>query len=44
MSLKWITKYILNKSVERGKVNDFEDFNSLDKVTWEFISSLYNSE
>ena len=43
MSLKWITKYILNKSVKRGKVNDFEDFNSIGKVVWEFISSLYDS-
>ena len=43
MSLKQITKYILNKSVKRGKVNDFKDLNSVNKVAWEFLSSLYDS-
>jgi len=43
VSLKQITKYILNKFVERGKINDFKDLNGVDKVVWEFISSLYDS-
>jgi len=42
LSLKQITKYILNKYVEKDKVNDFKDLNNVDKVAWEFISSLYN--
>ena len=43
VSLKKITKYILNKSVERGKVNNFENLNNIGKVAWKFISSLYDS-
>ena len=43
MSLNRITKYILNKSVERGIVNDFNDFKGIGKVVWEFISTIYDS-
>jgi len=32
LSFKQITKYILNKYVEKGKVNDFKDLNDIDKV------------
>ena len=35
-------KYILNKSVERGKVNDFDNFKGIDKVAWNFISAIYD--
>ena len=42
VSLKQITKYILNKYVKKDKVNDFKDLNGVSKVAWEFISSLYN--
>jgi len=41
--LNSITKYILNKSVKREKVNDFEDFKDVGKVTWDFISAIYSS-
>ena len=44
MSLNQITKYILNKSIERGKVNDFENLKGVGKVAWKFISAIYNSE
>ena len=43
VSLNQITKYILNKSVERGKVNNFEDLKGIGKVAWEFISAIYDS-
>jgi len=43
VSLNQITKYILNKSVERGKVNDFENLKGIGKVAWKFISAIYNS-
>ena len=43
MSIYYISKYILNRFVERGKVNDFDDLNDISKVVWEFISTFYNS-
>jgi len=43
VSIHHISKYILNKSVERGKVNDFDDLNSISKVVCEFISAFYDS-
>ena len=42
VSLKQITKYILNKYVKKDKVNNFKDLNGVSKVAWEFISSLYD--
>ena len=44
VSLNQITKYILNKSIEREKVNNFEDLKGVDKVAWEFISAVYDLE
>jgi len=43
MSLNQIIKYILNKSVERGKVNNFKDLKDVSKVAWKFIFAIYNS-
>ena len=43
VSIYYISKYILNRFVERGKVNDFDDLNDVGKVVWEFISTFYNS-
>jgi len=43
VSLSHITKYILNKSVERGKVNDLDDLKGVGKVAWELISAFYDS-
>jgi len=43
VSIHHISKYILNKSVKREKVNDFDNLNGIGKVVWEFISAFYNS-
>jgi len=43
-SLYHMTKYILNKKVERGKANDVNDFKDIGKAAWSFILSLYKSE
>ncbi len=40
-SLNFIAKYITNKQVNPAKPNDFEDFNGIGKVIWNFISSVY---
>jgi len=37
-----MSKYILNKSVKRGKVNDFDNLKGIDKVAWNFISAIYD--
>jgi len=39
-----MSKYILNKSVEKDKVNDFDDLKNVGKVAWDFISAIYNSD
>jgi len=38
-----LIKYILNKSVERDKVNDFDDLKGIGDVAWDFISAIYES-
>ena len=38
-----MTKYILNKSIKRGKVNDFNDLKDIDNMAWNFISAIYKS-
>jgi len=38
-----MTKYIPNKFVERGKVNNFDNLKDISKVAWDFISAIYNS-
>jgi len=43
VSIHHISKYILNKSVKRGKANDFNNLNGIGKVVWEFISTFYDS-
>ena len=40
-SLNFIAKYISNKQVNSSKSNDIEDFHSMGKVIWNFISSIY---
>jgi len=39
--LNFIAKYISNKQVNSSKSNDIEDFHSMGKVIWNFISSIY---
>jgi len=41
-SLLRIKKYILGKSINGDKANDFKDLSSMGKSIWEFISSVYN--
>jgi len=36
-------KYIENKKIENNKANEVPDLNSIDKATWKFISTIYNS-
>ena len=43
-SLHHMMKYILNKKVENGKVNNINDFKGIDKATQRFISLLYKSD
>ena len=38
-----MSKYILNKSVERDKVNDFDNLKDIGKVAWDFILAIYDS-
>jgi len=42
VSLSYITKYILNKSVKRSKVNDLDDLKDIRKVAWKLISAFYD--
>ena len=42
--LNFITKYITNKQVNPAKSNDLKNFNSIGKVIWNFISSIYQSK
>jgi len=37
-----MTNYILNKKVEKGKVNDLNNLKGVVKETWNFISAFYN--
>jgi len=41
-SLYQMSNYILNKKVEKGKINDFKDFKGIGKEAWNFISAIYN--
>ena len=38
-----MSRYILNKKVEKGKVNDFKDHKYFGKVAWNFISAIYDA-
>ena len=41
-SLLGIKKYILGKSINGDKANDFKDLSGMGKSIWEFISLVYN--
>jgi len=36
-----MTKYIKKKSIDHNKANDILSLNSIDKVAWNFILSIY---
>ena len=42
-SLCWMLNYILNKRIEKGKVNDFKDLKDVSKEAWNFISAIYDA-
>ena len=39
-----MSNYILNKKVNKDKVNNFENLKDIDKKAWNFISAIYNAE
>jgi len=41
--LNFMARYITDKQVDFSKLNDLEDFNSIGKAIWNFISSVYQS-
>ena len=41
--LNFIIRYISNKHVKSLKSNNLEDFDSIGKVIWNFISSVYST-
>jgi len=43
VSLMGVTDYIINKSVDRGKVNNFNDLKGVGKVTWNLIFAFYKA-
>ena len=44
VSLNFLAKYIRNKQVNNGKVNDLGDFNGIGDAIWNFISSIYEAK
>ena len=44
MSFNFLAKYIRNKQVNNGKVNDLGDFNGIGDTIWNFISSIYEAK
>jgi len=42
-SLNFIARYISNKQMNPSKANNMEDFNSIGKSIWNFISSVYQA-
>ena len=44
VTLNFLAKYIRNKQVNNGKVNDLGDFNSMGDAIWNFISSVYDAK
>ena len=43
VSLTRVTDYIINKSVDRGKVNGFNDLKDVGKVAWDLIFAFYKA-
>jgi len=40
-TLNFMARYISNKKVNPKTANDFKDFDGIDDVVWNFISSVY---
>ena len=41
VTLAYLAKYIQNKQVNGGKVNDINDFDGMGNAIWNFISAVY---
>jgi len=37
-----MTNYILNKNIEKNKVNHLDNLKDIEKETWNFIAAFYN--
>jgi len=44
VSLNFLAKYIRNKQVNGGKVNNLDDFDDIGDAIWNFISSVYEAK
>ena len=44
VTLNFLATYIRNKQVIYGEVNDFENFDSIGDVIWNFLSSVYEAK
>ena len=44
VTLNFLAKYIRNKQVNNGKVNDLGDFNGMGDTIWNFLSSVYEAK
>jgi len=44
VSPNFLAKYIKNKQVNGGKVNELDDFDSMGDAIWNFISSVYEAK
>ena len=44
VTLNFLAKYIRNKQVNNGKVNDLGDFNGMGDAIWNFLSSIYEAK
>jgi len=44
VSLNFLAKYIKNKQVNDGKVNELNDFDGMGDAIWNFISSVYEAK
>ena len=44
MTLNFLAKYIRNKQVNNGKVNDLRDFDGMGDAIWNFLSSVYKAK
>jgi len=43
VSLTGVSDYIINKSVDRGQVNNFDDLKDVSKIAWDLISAIYEA-
>jgi len=44
VTLNFLAKYIRNKQVNNGKVNDLGDFDGMGDAIWNFLSSVYKAK